>query len=65
LKDDEVFEKESSFNDCCSVEILDDIDDDYYEENDLFCIDNGEEYLLDDLDQSGTFLYYIKEYRQD
>jgi hypothetical protein len=50
LKDDEVFEKESSFNDCCSVEILDDIDDDYYEENDLFCIDNGEEYLLDDLD---------------
>jgi len=68
LKEEETFEnieKQSSFNDCCSVEILDDIDNDYYEENDLLCIDNEEGYILDDLNQSGTFLYYIKEYSQD
>lgn len=44
------------------MEILDDIEGDYYEENDILCLDSGESYLLDDLNQSGTFLYYIKEY---
>lgn len=44
------------------MEIQDDIEDEYYEENDLLCLDNGEEYILDDLNHSGTFLYYIKEY---
>lgn len=64
MKDEETFEnndKESSYNECGSVEILDDIEDEYYEENDLLFMDNGE-YLLDDLNHSGTFLYYIKEY---
>ncbi len=65
MKEEEAFEnneKENSYNECGSVEILDDFEEDYYEENDILCLDNGESYLLDDLNQSGTFLYYIQEY---
>ena len=31
------------------MEILDDFEGDYYEENDILCLDNGESYFLDDL----------------